>query len=38
MVDGIGGVKKGVLDAIAEFGRRGLTCPPVLIGGRHRRQ
>ena len=30
--DGIGGVKKGVLDAIAEFGRRGLTCPPVLIG------
>lgn len=30
--DGIGGVRKGVLDAIAEFGRRGLTCPPVLIG------
>jgi L(+)-tartrate dehydratase alpha subunit len=30
--DGIDGVKKGVLDAIAEFGRRGLTCPPVLIG------
>ncbi len=30
--DGIGGVKKGVLDAVAEFGRRGLTCPPVLIG------
>lgn len=30
--DGINGVKKGVLDAIAEFGRRGLTCPPVIIG------
>ena len=30
--DGLDGVKKGVLDAIAEFGRRGLTCPPVLIG------
>ena len=30
--DGVNGVKKGVLDAIAEFGRRGLTCPPVLIG------
>lgn len=30
--DGIDSVKKGVLDAIAEFGRRGLTCPPVLIG------
>ena len=30
--DGIDGVKKGLLDAIAEFGRRGLTCPPVLIG------
>jgi len=34
MVDGDGAqaVHKGVLDAIAEFGRRGLTCPPVLIG------
>ena len=30
--DGINGVKKGVVDAIAEFGRRGLTCPPVTIG------
>jgi L(+)-tartrate dehydratase alpha subunit len=30
--DGLDGVRKGVLDAIAEFGRRGLTCPPVLIG------
>lgn len=30
--DGINGVKKGVLDAVAEFGRRGLTCPPVLMG------
>jgi len=30
--DGIDGIKKGLLDAIAEFGRRGLTCPPVLIG------
>jgi L(+)-tartrate dehydratase alpha subunit len=30
--DGVDGVKKGVLDAIAEFGRRGLTCPPVIIG------
>ena len=30
--DGIDGVKKGVLDAVAEFGRRGLTCPPVLMG------
>ncbi|MCB1547908.1 MAG: fumarate hydratase [Hyphomicrobiaceae bacterium] len=30
--DGVAGVKKGVLDAIAEFGRRGLTCPPVMIG------
>ena len=30
--DGVDGVKKGLLDAIAEFGRRGLTCPPVLIG------
>lgn len=34
LVDGDGrdSVKKGLLDAIAEFGRRGLTCPPVLIG------
>jgi L(+)-tartrate dehydratase alpha subunit len=30
--DGLDGVRKGVIDAIAEFGRRGLTCPPVLIG------
>jgi len=30
--DGIDGIKKGVIDAIAEFGRRGLTCPPVIIG------
>lgn len=30
--DGVDGVRKGVLDAIAEFGRRGLTCPPVVIG------
>lgn len=30
--DGLDGIKKGLLDAIAEFGRRGLTCPPVLIG------
>lgn len=30
--DGINGVRKGVVDAIAEFGRRGLTCPPVTIG------
>lgn len=30
--DGLDGVRKGVVDAIAEFGRRGLTCPPVLIG------
>lgn len=30
--DGLDGVRKGMLDAIAEFGRRGLTCPPVLIG------
>jgi L(+)-tartrate dehydratase alpha subunit len=30
--DGINGIRKGVLDAIAEFGRRGLTCPPVIIG------
>jgi len=30
--DGVDGVKKGLVDAIAEFGRRGLTCPPVIIG------
>ena len=30
--DGLPGVRKAVLDAIAEFGRRGLTCPPVIIG------
>lgn len=30
--DGVDGVKKAVVDAIAEFGRRGLTCPPVVIG------
>jgi len=30
--DGLNGVRKGLLDAIAEFGRRGLTCPPVIIG------
>lgn len=30
--DGIDGIKKGLIDAIAEFGRRGLTCPPVIIG------
>jgi len=30
--DGLDGVRKGMVDAIAEFGRRGLTCPPVIIG------
>jgi L(+)-tartrate dehydratase alpha subunit len=30
--DGLDGVRKGLLDAVAEFGRRGLTCPPVMIG------
>ena len=30
--DGLSGIRKAVLDAIAEFGRRGLTCPPVIIG------
>jgi L(+)-tartrate dehydratase alpha subunit len=30
--DGLNGIKKGLVDAIAEFGRRGLTCPPVIIG------
>ncbi|MDA0225346.1 MAG: fumarate hydratase [Proteobacteria bacterium] len=30
--DGMNGVRKGLIDAIAEFGRRGLTCPPVIIG------
>lgn len=30
--DGVDGVKKALVDAIAEFGRRGLTCPPVIIG------
>jgi L(+)-tartrate dehydratase alpha subunit len=30
--DGVDGVKKAVVDAIAEFGRRGLTCPPVILG------
>lgn len=30
--DGIDGVRKAVVDAIAEFGRRGLTCPPVIMG------
>lgn len=30
--DGLDGVRKGLLDAVAEFGRRGLTCPPVTIG------
>ena len=30
--DGVPGIRKAVLDAIAEFGRRGLTCPPAIIG------
>lgn len=30
--DGLNGVRKGLVDAIAEFGRRGLSCPPVIIG------
>ena len=30
--DGLPGIRKAVLNAIAEFGRRGLTCPPVIIG------
>lgn len=30
--DGVNGIRKGLVDAIAEFGRRGLTCPPVIIG------
>lgn len=30
--DGLNGIRKGLVDAIAEFGRRGLTCPPVIIG------
>ena len=30
--DGLPGIRKAVLDAIAEFGRRGLNCPPVIIG------
>ncbi|MEC9152183.1 MAG: fumarate hydratase [Pseudomonadota bacterium] len=30
--DGTDGIRKGLLDAVAEFGRRGLTCPPVTIG------
>lgn len=30
--DGVDGVRKALVDAIAEFGRRGLTCPPVIIG------
>lgn len=30
--DGVDGIKKAVVDAIAEFGRRGLTCPPVILG------
>ena len=30
--DGINGIRKGLIDAVAEFGRRGLTCPPVIIG------
>ncbi|MBI10530.1 MAG: fumarate hydratase [Rhodospirillaceae bacterium] len=30
--DGVDGIRKGLLDAVAEFGRRGLTCPPVTIG------
>lgn len=30
--DGVDGIKKALVDAIAEFGRRGLTCPPVIMG------
>lgn len=30
--DGLNGIRKGLIDAVAEFGRRGLTCPPVIIG------
>lgn len=30
--DGVDGVRKALVDTIAEFGRRGLTCPPVIIG------
>ena len=30
--DGVDGVKRFVLDNLAEFARRGLSCPPVTIG------
>lgn len=30
--DGIGGVKRFYLDVMAQFGRRGLSCPPVVVG------
>ena len=30
--DGIDGIKRFYLDVMAEFGRRGLSCPPVVVG------
>ncbi|MBI4200507.1 MAG: fumarate hydratase [Chloroflexi bacterium] len=30
--DGVDGIKRFLLDTLAEFGRRGLSCPPVVIG------
>ena len=30
--DGLNGIRKGLIDTVAQFGRRGLTCPPVIIG------
>lgn len=30
--DGINGIKRFFLDVMSEFGRRGLSCPPVVVG------
>jgi len=30
--DGVDGIKRFLLDNLAEFARRGLSCPPVIIG------
>jgi L(+)-tartrate dehydratase alpha subunit len=30
--DGIGGIKRFFLDVVAEFNRRGLACPPSVVG------
>ncbi|MBI3635352.1 MAG: fumarate hydratase, partial [Candidatus Rokubacteria bacterium] len=30
--DGVGGIKRFVLDTLVQFGRRGLTCQPAIVG------